>query len=45
MAESDDVVRCPQCARLVPVPEDWRVVVCPTCGAVITRMASDSEYD
>jgi len=45
MAESDSEVRCPKCSRLIPVAPEWRVVVCPGCGEVVTRMTSDATYD
>ncbi|MGA8303400.1 MAG: hypothetical protein WA691_05000 [Thermoplasmata archaeon] len=45
MTDPSGAVRCPQCAELVPVAPDWRLVLCPKCGNVITRMASDATYD
>ncbi len=45
MPEPGEAVRCPKCGRVVPVDPEWRIVVCPACGEVINRMASDARYD
>jgi|HubBroStandDraft_1064217.scaffolds.fasta_scaffold03192_4 predicted RNA-binding Zn-ribbon protein involved in translation (DUF1610 family) len=36
---------CPDCQTAVAVEPDWRLVQCPKCGAMITRMGEDSAYD
>ena len=38
-------VMCPNCRTVFPVPEDWRLVQCPSCGHVITRMEEDAAFD
>jgi predicted RNA-binding Zn-ribbon protein involved in translation (DUF1610 family) len=45
MDEADTRVLCPACHRIVPVDPEWRLVQCPGCGAMITRMSVDSAYD
>ncbi|HTT15632.1 MAG TPA: hypothetical protein VMG81_07675 [Thermoplasmata archaeon] len=45
MAAEPPVALCPTCGKLVPVPEEWRMVECPACHAVIVRMDSDARYD
>jgi predicted RNA-binding Zn-ribbon protein involved in translation (DUF1610 family) len=45
MTEAAEAVRCPKCSRIVPVSADWRLVVCPGCGEVISRMDSDARFD
>lgn len=47
MAEPDaaDSVRCPQCRRVMAVPTDWRLVLCPGCGTAVTRMDEDFAFD
>ncbi len=39
------VAVCPACGERVPVPADWRVVECPACHGIVTRMADDASYD
>jgi predicted RNA-binding Zn-ribbon protein involved in translation (DUF1610 family) len=36
---------CPGCQAAVSVDPEWRLVQCPKCGAMITRMGEDSLYD
>ncbi|MCI4323123.1 MAG: hypothetical protein L3K03_03745 [Thermoplasmata archaeon] len=43
-AEGRQIV-CPQCQAIVPVEEDWRLVLCPKCGQPVTRMGDDAKYD
>jgi Zn finger protein HypA/HybF involved in hydrogenase expression len=45
VASETPSVRCTGCGRLVPVPEEWRMVECPACHTVMTRMDEDSGYD
>ncbi|HXW66552.1 MAG TPA: hypothetical protein VEL82_01530 [Thermoplasmata archaeon] len=45
MAETWDRVPCSGCGASISVPPDWRLVECPSCGAIVTRMASDPRYD
>jgi predicted RNA-binding Zn-ribbon protein involved in translation (DUF1610 family) len=43
--EAGEVTICPGCQTIVRVPADWRLVQCPGCGQMITRMADDSAFD
>jgi predicted RNA-binding Zn-ribbon protein involved in translation (DUF1610 family) len=45
MVELDREAVCPSCQAVVSVGPDWRLVQCPRCGAMITRMGEDSSYD
>ncbi|MGI0128630.1 MAG: hypothetical protein ACREDE_06760 [Thermoplasmata archaeon] len=45
MTNPEEAVRCPECRELVSVEPDWRLVICPHCGGVITRMTGDASYD
>jgi len=45
MSEGDQQVVCPTCHRVISVDPEWRLVQCPGCGEMITRMSEDSSYD
>ncbi|MCI4350778.1 MAG: hypothetical protein L3K15_04625 [Thermoplasmata archaeon] len=45
MTEGEKVVSCPSCHAPVPVDPEWRLVQCPKCGSMVTRMGEDSSYD
>jgi endogenous inhibitor of DNA gyrase (YacG/DUF329 family) len=45
MAESDRQVMCPICNRPVDIEPEWRLVQCPRCSGMITRMSEDSSFD
>jgi predicted RNA-binding Zn-ribbon protein involved in translation (DUF1610 family) len=45
MAQAENQVQCPACQAFVHVEPDWRLVQCPKCGEMITRMGEDSSYD
>ena len=38
-------VLCPTCHTAFEVDPGWRLVQCPRCGAMITRMGEDAAYD
>jgi predicted RNA-binding Zn-ribbon protein involved in translation (DUF1610 family) len=37
--------QCPSCGALIPVEPEWRLVQCPKCQEMVTRMGEDSAYD
>jgi predicted RNA-binding Zn-ribbon protein involved in translation (DUF1610 family) len=41
----DQQAECPACHAIVIVEAEWRLVQCPKCGEMITRMGGDSSYD
>jgi predicted RNA-binding Zn-ribbon protein involved in translation (DUF1610 family) len=45
MTEPSAQTMCPSCQTVVTVEADWRLVQCPRCGAMITRMGEDSSFD
>jgi endogenous inhibitor of DNA gyrase (YacG/DUF329 family) len=45
MAEDELAVPCPNCHTLIPVTPEWRLVQCPRCGEMVTRMGEDRSYD
>ncbi len=45
MEETNPRVICPTCHTVIPVEPGWRLVQCPKCGGMITRMGEDSSYD
>jgi predicted RNA-binding Zn-ribbon protein involved in translation (DUF1610 family) len=45
MSEPSSQTMCPSCQTVVTVEADWRLVQCPKCGAMITRMSEDSSFD
>jgi len=45
MAEPNLQTLCPDCQTPISVEPDWRLVQCPTCGAMVTRMGEDRAYD
>lgn len=45
MNATQDQVRCPKCQAIIPVEPEWRLVRCPHCGDVVTRMGGDAAYD
>jgi DNA-directed RNA polymerase subunit RPC12/RpoP len=45
MVPPDTQVACPNCRSVVVVEPEWRLVQCPRCGHMITRMGEDTAYD
>jgi endogenous inhibitor of DNA gyrase (YacG/DUF329 family) len=45
MREADPTVLCPICHASITVDPEWRLVQCPRCGGMVTRMSEDSSYD
>jgi predicted RNA-binding Zn-ribbon protein involved in translation (DUF1610 family) len=45
MDETDHEVQCPNCHRTISVEPEWRMVQCPGCAQMITRMTEDRSYD
>jgi predicted RNA-binding Zn-ribbon protein involved in translation (DUF1610 family) len=45
MPEPSSQAMCPGCQTVVSVEPGWRLVACPKCGAIITRMSEDGSFD
>jgi predicted RNA-binding Zn-ribbon protein involved in translation (DUF1610 family) len=45
MVETETRVMCPKCHAAIPVEPEWRLVQCPQCGEMVSRMTEDSTYD
>jgi predicted RNA-binding Zn-ribbon protein involved in translation (DUF1610 family) len=45
MVEEAQRVQCPTCKTIIPVESEWRLVQCPGCGGIVTRMGEDGAYD
>lgn len=45
MVEEVGRVQCPTCRTIIPVEPGWRLVQCPRCGGMVTRMGEDAAYD
>ncbi len=45
MDEGPQQVACPNCRRTISVEPEWRLIQCPRCGQMVTRMSEDSSYD
>ena len=45
MVETNLQVICPTCRTVIAVDPEWRLVQCPKCGGMITRMSEDNSYD
>jgi len=45
VSDSQAPVLCPTCHAVVQVVPDWRLVQCPRCGGMLTRMSEDRDYD
>jgi predicted RNA-binding Zn-ribbon protein involved in translation (DUF1610 family) len=45
MDEPIPPVACPNCHATIPVDPEWRIVQCPRCGQMVTRMTDDASYD
>jgi predicted RNA-binding Zn-ribbon protein involved in translation (DUF1610 family) len=45
MPEEVPRIACPGCGRAIPVDETWRMVECPFCHRVISRMDDDARFD
>lgn len=45
MSGVNETVLCPTCGLAVQVAPDWRLVQCPRCGAMVSRMTDEPAYD
>jgi predicted RNA-binding Zn-ribbon protein involved in translation (DUF1610 family) len=45
MTEPNSATMCPTCQTVVSTEPGWRLVQCPNCGAIISRMAEDGSFD
>lgn len=45
MSDEPEMVVCPACSKALAVQAAWRMVECPHCRNVITRMGDDASYD
>jgi predicted RNA-binding Zn-ribbon protein involved in translation (DUF1610 family) len=45
MPDEPTRVVCPGCGRSLPVEETWRLVECPFCRTIVTRMDGDARFD
>jgi|GEM_PF-3554469 len=45
MSDTELQVLCQTCHTVVAVDREWRLVQCPHCGEMISRMTDDSSYD
>jgi predicted RNA-binding Zn-ribbon protein involved in translation (DUF1610 family) len=45
MVETNPQVLCPTCIAGIEVDPEWRLIQCPKCGGMITRMGEESSYD
>jgi predicted RNA-binding Zn-ribbon protein involved in translation (DUF1610 family) len=45
MPDESTVAICPGCGRRIPVEETWRMVECPSCHRVVSRMDDDARFD
>jgi predicted RNA-binding Zn-ribbon protein involved in translation (DUF1610 family) len=45
MTEPSTQAICPTCHTVVTVEAEWRLIQCPKCGGMITRMGEDSSFD
>jgi predicted RNA-binding Zn-ribbon protein involved in translation (DUF1610 family) len=43
--EPNEEVLCPKCQSCITVDAAWRLVQCPHCGEMVSRMTDDSSYD
>jgi predicted RNA-binding Zn-ribbon protein involved in translation (DUF1610 family) len=44
-SETDRQVLCQTCHAIITVDPGWRLVKCPRCGEMTTRMGEDCAYD
>jgi len=45
MPDEPTRVICPGCGRSLPVEETWRLVECPFCRTIVSRMDGDARFD
>jgi|HubBroStandDraft_1064217.scaffolds.fasta_scaffold24735_3 predicted RNA-binding Zn-ribbon protein involved in translation (DUF1610 family) len=45
MVDTERQVVCPRCQTAIPVEPEWRLVQCPSCGEMVSRMTEDRAYD